>query len=133
MIDKTAAALEGKIRIGASSRSKRSLLLVLRWCVLVALGIIDSTVEKELVKRYGVKGYPTVKFRRDGMAVAPHPVLKAYKGKKTLEAFQAFSDRMHGESMAQTLLLHCCAQPTHARSSLHSCARQRCQGRAGLQ
>ena len=103
-------------------------MLVLRWCFLAALGIIDSTVEKELVKRYSVKGYPTVKFRRDGMAVTPYPILKAYKGKKTLEAFQAFSDRMHGQLMAQTLYV-AARRPTYMLAlPLYSCPCQRCQG-----
>jgi hypothetical protein len=59
-------------------------------------GLIDATANKALTKKYAVKGYPTVKFRRDGMALEPFPEVKQYAGKKTVEAFKAFSERMHG-------------------------------------
>lgn len=32
----------------------------------MAIGHIDCTIEKKLCNRYGVKGYPTLKFARDG-------------------------------------------------------------------
>ena len=32
----------------------------------MSLGTVDCTVEKKLCKRFNVKGYPTLKYYRDG-------------------------------------------------------------------
>ena len=32
----------------------------------MSIGKVDCTIEKKLCKRFGVKGYPTMKYHRDG-------------------------------------------------------------------
>ena len=35
----------------------------------IKLGKVDATIEGKLAEKYGVRGYPTIKFFRDGNAV----------------------------------------------------------------
>jgi len=46
-------------------------------------GKVDCTAEQALCAQYGVKGYPTVFYRRDGE-------LRAYNGQRTVEGFKAY-------------------------------------------
>ena len=55
---------------------------------LMRLGKIDATVETGLAARYGVKGYPTLQYVRDGE-------LHRYTGERTAEGFVAFAERMN--------------------------------------
>jgi len=45
---------------------------------------VDGTVEGELMKRFGIKGFPTIKFIKDG-------TVYDYKGARTAEAFVRFA------------------------------------------
>jgi len=44
---------------------------------------VDCTVEKELMSRFGVRGFPTIKYFKDGK-------IYDYKGPRTVPAFQKF-------------------------------------------
>lgn len=72
VLEETAKALDGTMKIAA----------------------IDATANSKLAKRFGVKGYPTVKFRMN----SDRPVLP-YKGKRTLDGFKDFAKRMTGPSV----------------------------------
>ena len=61
---------------------------------LMKMGKIDATVESTLAKRYGVKGYPTLKYLRDGE-------LHKYIGDRTVDGFVEFAERMNGDSIAE--------------------------------
>jgi protein disulfide-isomerase-like protein len=61
---------------------------------VMKIGVVDATANKKLSTRFGVKGYPTVKFRMNNdMPILP------YKGKRTLEGFKAFAARMTGPAV----------------------------------
>jgi len=53
---------------------------------IAKLGKVDATVEKDLAQRYGVNGYPTIKFFAPGETGDPKP----YEGARTSEAIQAY-------------------------------------------
>ena len=61
---------------------------------LMKMGKIDATVETALAKRYGVKGYPTLKYLRDGE-------LHKYIGERTVDGFVEFAERMNGDSITE--------------------------------
>ena len=46
---------------------------------------VDCTVEKQVMTRFGVRGFPTIKFLKDGK-------LYDYRGQRTVEGFVAFAD-----------------------------------------
>lgn len=52
-------------------------------------GSIDCTVEKSLCKRFNIKGYPSIKFFRDG-------AIRAYQSGRTYDDLVAFSKSMLG-------------------------------------
>jgi len=45
---------------------------------------VDCTVEKDLMARFGIKGFPTIKFIKDGKVYD-------FRGARTVEAFQAYT------------------------------------------
>jgi len=49
------------------------------------VGKVDCTVEKELMGRFGIKGFPTIKFFKEGKVYD-------YKGARTVDGFIAFSE-----------------------------------------
>ena len=61
---------------------------------LMKMGKIDATVETTLAKRYGVKGYPTLKYLRDGE-------LHKYTGERTVDGFVEFAERMNGDAVTE--------------------------------
>ena len=54
------------------------------------VGVMDATREQAVPGKFGIKSFPTIKFFKDG-------VYGKYEGPRTLEAFQKFGERMHGE------------------------------------
>lgn len=54
---------------------------------IMKMGKVDATVESTLASRYGVKGYPTLMFSRDGS-------LHKYEGERTVPGFVDFAKRM---------------------------------------
>ena len=61
---------------------------------LMKMGKIDATEEVSLAKRYGVKGYPTLKYLRDGE-------LHKYTGERTVDGFVEFAEKMNGEAIQE--------------------------------
>lgn len=53
----------------------------------IRLGKVDCTAETSVAKRYGIRGYPTLKFMRDG-------VQRPYTGGRSLSDITAFAKRM---------------------------------------
>jgi len=62
----------------------------------VNIAKVDCTVEKDLMTRFGVRGFPTIKFISDGKVYD-------YKGARTVEAFLAFSNGGYTSAPAVTL------------------------------
>ena len=60
---------------------------------LMKMGKVDATVESSLGAKYGVKGYPTLMYSRDG-------ALNKYEGERTVPGFVAFAKRMQGEPVS---------------------------------
>jgi len=58
----------------------------------MAIGKIDCTVEKKLCKRFGVRGYPTLKFFRDGE-------FYDYPGGRDADAIIEFAEKMSSEAV----------------------------------
>lgn len=61
---------------------------------LMKMGKIDATEETSLAKRYGVKGYPTLKYLRDGE-------LHKYTGERTVDGFVEFAEKMNAEPITE--------------------------------
>ncbi|KAL6079377.1 Protein disulfide-isomerase A6 [Balamuthia mandrillaris] len=57
---------------------------------------VDCTVEKNLAKRFGIKGFPTIKYIRDGKVFD-------YKGQRTVEAFTSFVNSEYGSASSGPL------------------------------
>jgi len=62
----------------------------------IKVGKVDCTVEKELCPRFGVKGYPTIKFIKAGQS---YP----FAGSRTVEAFLAFAKEGHKDATGTPL------------------------------
>ena len=60
---------------------------------IMKMGKVDATVESTLGAKYGVKGYPTLMYSRDG-------ALYKYEGERTVTGFVKFAKRMHGEPVS---------------------------------
>ena len=58
----------------------------------VSLGKVDCTSEKELARRFNIRGYPTVLFIRDG-------VVRKYKGSRTVEGIKKYCEEMGREAV----------------------------------
>ncbi|CEM30097.1 unnamed protein product [Vitrella brassicaformis CCMP3155] len=54
----------------------------------VQLGKVDCSKESKLCGRYGIKGYPAVKFFRDGMPP------RSYRGRRQADSLVAYCERM---------------------------------------
>jgi len=57
---------------------------------------VDCTVEKDLMPRFGVRGFPTIKFIKDGQVYD-------YKGARTVDAFLSFSKTGYKEASSAPL------------------------------
>ena len=53
------------------------------------MGKVDCTVHSSICSRYGVRGYPTLKYFKDG-------VPRDYRGGRSVEALVAYAERMAG-------------------------------------
>ena len=78
----------------SASNSYQHNTLALKTSITDCTAAVDATANSRVSKRFGVKGYPTVKFRMG----ADRPVMP-YKGKRTVEGFKAFAARMTGPSV----------------------------------
>lgn len=73
-------------------RSRHSRLLgcpCLHWSAPVGAGEVDATAHGVLKTRFGITGYPTIKFLRDG-------TVQDYTFPRTVEGFTSFAERMNG-------------------------------------
>lgn len=60
----------------------------------VLIGNVDCTVEKDLCSKYGVRGYPTIKYFTGATAATGD----SYEGGRTYEDLKAFADENLGPS-----------------------------------
>ena len=60
----------------------------------VAIGTIDATVEKKTADRFGVTGFPTLMYYKDGK-------FEKYAGGRSVEAFATFAKRVTGPPIVE--------------------------------
>ncbi|KNC54223.1 protein disulfide isomerase A [Thecamonas trahens ATCC 50062] len=60
---------------------------------VTSMGKVDCTVHSSICSRYGVRGYPTLKYFKDG-------VPRDYRGGRSVEALVAYAERMAGPPVA---------------------------------
>lgn len=60
----------------------------------VLIGDVDCTVEKDLCSKYGVRGYPTIKYFTGATAATGD----SYEGGRTFEDLKTFADESLGPS-----------------------------------
>ena len=103
--EEAATALLGKMSFGASrtptlshhggvcTTVAMSLRRMPRLTTVLPAGEVDATANGVLKTRFGITGYPTIKFMRDG-------TVQEYNYPRTVEGFVGFAERMNGACAA---------------------------------